>query len=155
MNDFVIEIQNEAMMPEAWEALLVTAVRATLLQQQIAAPAELTLLLTDDKHIRQLNRDFRQVDAPTDVLSFPGGDDIPGLPMPYLGDIAISLPYATHQAEQAEHPAEAELQLLAVHGTLHLLGHDHGEPDEKAAMWAAQQAILDQLGLGHVTPTET
>jgi probable rRNA maturation factor len=66
---------------------------------------------------------------------------------PYLGDIAISLPRATAQAEAAGHPVAAELQLLTVHGVLHLLGHDHAEPEEKAAMWAAQAAVLATLGV--------
>jgi probable rRNA maturation factor len=73
----------------------------------------------------------------------------------YLGDIIISLPYAARQAAAAGHKTESELQLLAVHGTLHLLGYDHAIPEEKAAMWDAQTAALTQLGLGHINPTET
>ena len=72
----------------------------------------------------------------------------------YLGDIIIALPYAARQAAAAGHAAEAELQLLAVHGTLHLLGYDHASPEEKAAMWSAQTAVLTQLGLSHIIPTE-
>jgi probable rRNA maturation factor len=153
--DFTIEIQLDVPLPEDVKGLLTTAVTTTLHHQQIPPPAELTLLLTDDKTIRQLNRDFRQVDAPTDVLSFPDGDIPPGMSMPYLGDIAISAPYASRQAAATGHDLAAELQLLAIHGTLHLLGHDHAEPEEKANMWTTQQAILEQLGLSHVTPTET
>lgn len=151
---FLIELQVEHSVPEEVLALLPTAVTHTLHQQQISPPAQLTLLLTDDKTLQQLNNDFRQVDAATDVLSFPDGSTMPGMDGPYLGDIAISVPYATHQASQAGHDLAAELQLLAIHGTLHLLGHDHAESEEKADMWAAQQTILDQLGLSHVTPTE-
>ncbi|MCB8945626.1 MAG: rRNA maturation RNase YbeY [Ardenticatenaceae bacterium] len=153
-SEFQIEIQDDVPVPEGAVALLATAVSHTLTHQQIAPPAQLTLLLTDDKTIQQLNRNYRQVNAPTDVLSFPDGDILPGTNTPYLGDIAISVPYAAHQAAQTGHDLAAELQLLAIHGTLHLLGHDHGEPEEKATMWAAQQTILDQLGLSHVTPTE-
>lgn len=154
MDKFDIDVQEDSSAPEGTAVLLITAVTHTLHHQQIRPPAQLTLLLTDDKQIRQLNRDFRQVDAATDVLSFPDGDTPSGMSMPYLGDIAISVPYATHQAAQASHDLLDELQLLAVHGTLHLLGHDHADSEEKAAMWAAQQTILDQLGLSHVTPTE-
>lgn len=154
MSEFFIEIQAELPVPEGVVDLLVTAVTTTLHHQQISPPAELTVLLSDDQQLHQLNRDFRQVDSPTDVLSFPGGATLPGMPMPYLGDIAISVPTATRQAAQAGHDLKAELQLLAIHGTLHLLGHDHAEPDGKAAMWAAQQTILDQLGLNHVKATE-
>jgi GGDEF domain-containing protein len=88
--DFAIEIQLDVPLPEDVKGLLTTAVTTTLHHQQIPPPAELTLLLTDDKTIRHLNHDFRQVDAPTDVLSFPDGDIPPGMSMPYLGDIAIS-----------------------------------------------------------------
>ena len=154
MKSFAIEIQDVVDVPEGVADLLITAVTHTLHHQQITPPAQLTLLLTNDKQIQQLNRDFRQIDAPTDVLSFPDGGTPPGMDMPYLGDIAISIPYATRQAEQTGHNLAAELQLLAIHGTLHLLGHDHAEPEEKAAMWTAQQTILEQLGLSHVTPTE-
>ena len=158
MSRFEIDVQIEVDVPEGTAALLETAVLATLWQQQVSPPAILSCLLSDDDTIQQLNRDFRQVDKPTDVLSFPAGDEMPGMElagMPaYLGDIAISVPYAQRQAAQAGHDLAAELQLLAIHGVLHLLGHDHGEPEEKEKMWAAQTAVLAQLGLEHVKPTE-
>ncbi|MEZ4646212.1 MAG: rRNA maturation RNase YbeY [Chloroflexota bacterium] len=158
MSRFEIDVQIEVDVPEGTAALLETAVLATLWQQQVSPPAILSCLLSDDATIQQLNRDFRQVDKPTDVLSFPAGDEMPGMElagMPaYLGDIAISVPYAQRQAAQAGHDLAAELQLLAIHGVLHLLGHDHGEPEEKEKMWAAQTAVLAQLGLEHVKPTE-
>jgi probable rRNA maturation factor len=152
--DVIIEVAPEGL-PEEVASLLTTAVNATLAYEQTQAPVELSLLLTDDEHIRQLNRDFRQEDKATDVLSFPTGEE--GLQMgaaaPYLGDIAISVPYAARQAAQAEHDLAGELQLLAVHGVLHLLGYDHLDPDEKEEMWAAQTAVLAALNLSHVTPT--
>ena len=155
MSAFSIAVQDDMSLPEGIVDLLITAVSHTLHHQQILPPAQLTLLLTDDATIQQLNRDFRQVNTTTDVLSFPDGSIPRGMDIPYLGDIAISVPCASHQADQTNHDLASELQLLALHGTLHLLGHDHTEPDEKAAMWTAQQAILKQLGLHHVTPTET
>lgn len=142
------------------EAALITrlkaAVLATLLQEQVQPPAMLTLLLTNDRRLQQLNRDFRGVDEPTDVLSFPAGDSLPkgAEPMPYLGDIAVSVPYAARQATAGGHSLVAELQLLAVHGVLHLLGYDHAEPEEKERMWAAQSAVLNQLDLEGIVPTE-
>ncbi len=154
---FEIEVQLSVEVVDEVVVLLETAVSKTLLHQQIAPPAELSLLLTDDAQIQQLNRDYRDEDKPTDVLSFSTGDDMPEIPgmTPYLGDIAISVPYAVRQAEKAGHAVEDELQLLAIHGTLHLMGHDHLEPAGKVEMWGVQQVILEQLGLGHVQPTES
>ncbi len=123
---------------------------ATLRRQGIAGSAALTLVVTGDGPVRRLNRTYRGVDAPTDVLAF-GYEDEGGLgsepAMPrYLGDVIISFPRAEAQAQRAGHPVETEMQLLAVHGVLHLLGHDHAEPEEKAAMWSAQAQILRDLG---------
>ncbi len=78
-----------------------------------------SVLLCGDARMRRLNREYRQVDRPTDVLSFPA--ELPGL----LGDIAIDVPYAARQARRRGHGLEREVQLLLVHGVLHLLGHDH------------------------------
>jgi probable rRNA maturation factor len=154
--DVIIEVAPEGLAEDVAN-LLATAVNATLAYEQTDLPVELSLLLTDDEQIRQLNRDFRQEDKPTDVLSFPAGEEGPemGEFIPYLGDIAISVPYAARQAAQAGHDLAGELQLLAVHGVLHLLGHDHLEPEAKEAMWAAQTAVLATLNLSHVTPTES
>ena len=154
---FLIEIQADVTVSEEWEQVLETAVLATLQNQQIFPPAELSVLLTDDSQIQQLNRDYRGVDSPTDVLSFPAGDDMPPIPdLPrYLGDIAVSVPFAEQQAAASGHALIAELQLLVVHGVLHLLGHDHGELDEKEVMWTAQTAVMTQLGLPNIIPTET
>jgi probable rRNA maturation factor len=83
------------------------------------------------------------------VLSFPAGEVMPGMAeaglAAYLGDVAISVARAAAQAAAGGHSLAAELQLLTVHGVLHLLGHDHDEPAAKAAMWAAQTAVLTQL----------
>ena len=87
------------------------------------------------------------MDAATDVLSFPASESDPETGTPYLGDILISIPRATAQAQAAGHPVEDEVQLLVVHGTLHLLGHDHAEAEEKARMWRAQAEVLGRLGL--------
>ena len=88
------------------------------------------------------------VDGPTDVLSFPSDEIDPETGNRYLGDILISVQRAAAQAQIPGHPVESEVQLLIVHGVLHLMGHDHAEPEEKARMWKAQTEILTQLGLG-------
>jgi probable rRNA maturation factor len=127
-------------------SLLENAARATL-ELSAAPDADLTLVLTDDEEIRALNRDFLGIDAPTDVLSFPADESDPETGRRYLGDIVISLPRAAEQAAAHGHAIEAEVQLLVVHGILHLLGHDHAEADEKKRMWAAQAQVLESLGI--------
>jgi probable rRNA maturation factor len=107
--------------------------------------AELSLVLTDDAQLQELNREFREVDAPTDVLSFPLNEVDPDSGNLYLGDIVISLPRAQDQAQTQGHSLEDELRLLIVHGILHLHGYDHADEQEQAAMWAVQADILNQL----------
>ncbi len=118
--------------------------------QSDAGVVELTLVLTDDSGIRSLNRDFLGNDAPTDVLAFSAiEDDGPFVSAPeaggYLGDVIVSYPRAVAQAQEQGHSPEQELDLLIVHGILHLLGYDHADDEEKAAMWARQDAILAGL----------
>lgn len=127
-------------------AILEKAALQTLKHSDPALQADMTLVLTDDVQLQQLNREYLGIDAPTDVLSFPGGDTDPDTQMLYLGDVIVSLPQAYAQAAAAGHPLEAELQLLVVHGTLHLLGHDHTDSAEKARMWQAQAEVLSSLG---------
>ena len=127
--------------------LLERAARFTLEVESSLSDVDMTIVLTDDAQLHELNREFLGVDAPTDVLSFPSSETDPETGVPYLGDILVSIPRATLQAQAAGHPLEAEVQLLVVHGTLHLLGHDHAEAEEKAAMWQAQAEVLSRLGL--------
>jgi probable rRNA maturation factor len=112
-----------------------------------------SLVLTDDAGIAALNREFRGVDAPTDVLSFPQLEAagpvtaVPaGAPL-LLGDIVVSLQRAEAQAHEYGHTRARELGFLLVHGLLHLLGYNHETPDEAATMQARQEAILHALGL--------
>jgi probable rRNA maturation factor len=119
------------------------------------ASADLTIVLTDDAQLHELNRGYLGVDAPTDVLSFPASETDPETGTPYLGDILISIPRAKQQAQAAGHSVEDEVQLLVVHGTLHLLGHDHATAAEKKRMWQAQAEVLSQLGLSHVKIQDT
>ncbi len=108
---------------------------------------ELTLVITTDEEVAELNQQYRGVDGPTDVLSFPAQEPTPGFVSApemaaYLGDVVIALPYTRRQAAELGRPLRDELRLLAVHGALHLLGYDHADPAEEAAMWARQDAIL-------------
>ena len=129
-------------------------------EQGVTIPCEITVTVTDDKGIWQLNREFRNVDRPTDVLSFPMQDMVPGhfefdplevdietgrLP---LGDIVISADRVAQQAEEYGHSLEREMAYLIVHSVLHLLGYDHvDEGPEKAQMRAREKAILKRLGI--------
>lgn len=126
--------------------LLETAAKAVLDIENVDPSNELSIAIDGDAEIQALNLQFLGIDAPTDVLSFPSDETNPETGVPYLGDIMISYPRAKQQAENAGETVEDELQLLVVHGMLHLLGYDHAEPDEKATMWAAQQKALNHLG---------
>jgi probable rRNA maturation factor len=103
-------------------------------QLGVHARAGLTLRLAADAELAELNRGFLGVDEPTDVLAFPAGE--PG----YVGDVVISVERAIRQAPGGD--AAAELRLLAVHGLLHCLGHDHAEPADAVRMTEATRTLL-------------
>jgi probable rRNA maturation factor len=151
---FKINLQiDEAFAHEVDPKVLRAAARAALEHQAAPAPGELTIAITDDPRLQQLNRDYLGEDHPTDVLSFPSDEHDPETGARYFGDIAVSFPRALEQANSAGYPVTAELQLLVVHGVLHLLGHDHAQPDEKAHMWTTQAEILKQLKAPITGPT--
>jgi probable rRNA maturation factor len=127
-------------------------VLAALKHQGMTSRVDLTVVIADDARLHQLNREFLGVDKPTDVLSFPAGHVDPDTNRTYLGDVIISLPAASKQASQAGHAISSEIYLLVVHGILHLLGHDHIQPEEKSKMWLAQDEILEYLGLDLQSP---
>ena len=129
------------------------AAQAALTHQ--SADGDLTVVLSDDARLQKLNQDYLGVDAPTDVLSFPASETDPETGARYLGDIIISIPRAEAQAKSAGHPLEAEVQLLVVHGVLHLLGYDHAEAEEKTKMWKVQAEVLERLGLSGIEIQES
>ena len=133
----------------------------TALQAQEACiPCEIEVTLTDDVGIHELNRQFRNVDRPTDVLSFPLQDFTPGIfaaspaeispttgRLP-IGDIVISLEHAREQAREYGHSLAREVSYLTAHSVLHLLGYDHvDEGEDKRKMRAREKVIMDMLGL--------
>ncbi|MBL8132165.1 MAG: rRNA maturation RNase YbeY [Anaerolineae bacterium] len=143
---FDIEVQNDAGYP-ADAGALIHAAQTVLRAHEIEPNCVMTIVLTDDAAVAALNRQFRGIDSPTDVLSFPlGGSPVPGEP-PYLGDLVIAYPYSAAQAAREEFSAAHGLLLLVVHGTLHLLGYDHDSPENRAEMWAAQEDALNALGV--------
>jgi len=101
------------------------------LERELPAPraGELTVCLVSERKMRELNRRFRGVDAPTDVLSFPPDDRGAPEAEPQLGDLAIAVPVAARQARSAGHSLARELRILLLHGYLHLLGYDHERDD--------------------------
>ncbi len=148
----VVEV-NEIYAAEVDANDLGRAIAATLLIED-RSEGEVTLLVTDDEAVAAYNQQYRDVEGPTDVLSFAAQEPAPGFVTApemaaYLGDIVIALPFTRRQAAALNRPLIDELRLLAVHGTLHLLGYDHAEPEEEAIMWAKQDAILAGLMMDH------
>ncbi len=107
----------------------------------------LTVSLIGNHQIKMLNRQYRNVDAPTDVLSFSSGEVDPETENLYLGDIAISFPKVREQAKQAGQSARDELALMIVHGILHLHGYDHDTEEAELAMFSLQEEILRKIRL--------
>ena len=140
-------------------AFLRKVIRTALAAEGMDLPCEVDVLLTDDETIHQINLDMRQVDRPTDVLSFPefeltpgqhpGPEDAdPGSGLIPLGDMVISMEHVAAQAKEYGHSQRRELAYLAVHSVLHLLGYDHlDEGPQKARMRAREEAILGELGI--------
>ena len=130
------------------------AIEATLKYEGYKNNAEVSVTFTDNEKIRKINNEFRGIDKPTDVLSFPltdyEGADIPLAddPMGSLGDIVISLERAKEQAEEFGHSFEREIAFLTVHSTLHLLGYDHvNSEEEELDMRNRQSEVLKIMGL--------
>ncbi|HHU50750.1 MAG TPA: rRNA maturation RNase YbeY [Firmicutes bacterium] len=147
-----IIVNNEQTEVPIDESLLVSLTRIveSVLSAHQKSESEVGIILTDRETIHQLNRDYRQVDAPTDVLSFalsegnegPQAEFIPDL----LGDVIICIPKAQEQAGEYGHSFEREVLYLAVHGILHLLGYDHQTAEEKEVMRAEEERFLTTQG---------
>ncbi len=174
MTAYEIDVQNERGYPIEADRLR-KAAQAVLMRHEVEDNSAMTIVITSDDEVAALNRDFRSVDAPTDVLSFPADrlpkelldaltDDLADFDVealdfddfdaheltegtPYLGDLVIAYPYASAQAAEHGHPLPETFSLLVVHGTLHLLGYDHDTPDRRAEMWAIQETVLNALGI--------
>lgn len=137
---------------EPLAALLNQAINEALRLSGGSEEAEVSLMLVDDQRIQALNREYRGVDRPTDVLSFALQEDTEEEPDSefedeMLGDIVISAERAREQAEEYGHSFEREIVYLAVHGTLHLLGYDHEEENDKQEMRNKEEEVMVILGL--------
>jgi probable rRNA maturation factor len=147
---FEIDVQNDDEFVVD-PASLQQAARVVLLRHDVDHESVMTVVITTDEAVHALNLQHRQVDSPTDVLSFPADPfpeelaELAELEAPYLGDLVIAYPYASAQAQRENHALRDSLMLLVVHGTLHLLGYDHDTPENRAEMWAEQGAALREL----------
>lgn len=114
--------------------------------------AELSVTLTDNQHIHIINRQYRGVDRPTDVISFALNEsdepEVQDAEVNILGDIIISLERAAEQAKEYGHSYRREVAFLTVHGLLHLLGYDHMEEAERLEMEEEQRVVMEALGIG-------
>ena len=140
-------------------ALIRRTIRTALAAEGLTAPCEVDVLLTDDEGIHQINLDMRNVDRPTDVLSFPefdlkpeelpaAEDADPGTGLIPLGDMVLSMERVAAQAEEYGHSRQRELAYLVTHAVLHLLGYDHlDEGEMKQQMRGREEAIMALLGL--------
>ncbi len=145
--------QNVFRIPTGVRMLVRRCCTAVLVQENFADPAEISVTFVDDDEIHRLNKEYRNIDRSTDVLSFPLGEDgvydtnlDTGAKM--LGDIVISIPHALDQAERYGHSLQREIGFLTVHSMLHLLGYDHVNGGmESVRMREKEEAVLTQMGL--------
>lgn len=136
--EFINE-QDEHLQPELLEMLV--QLLETAAEKEGIQDKEVAISFVGNDQIQELNKQFRDKDRPTDVLSFPLDEE------EALGDIIISIPKAKEQAEDYNHSFERELGFLAVHGFLHLIGYDHETEEEEKEMFARQDQILEDFGL--------
>ena len=147
--DIGIDVSLEPDLDRRW---LRGVVRGTLVHQALETSMEVALLLTSDETVHRLNKEYRGVDEPTDVLSFgPQGaeDAFPEVPGDGfgLGQVVVSYPQAVQQAREYGHSVKREVAFLTVHGILHLLGYDHEDPVDESRMFVEQEAVLQSLGI--------
>jgi probable rRNA maturation factor len=140
-----ISINSEESLPPDFDCDLLERAIQTTLERHNRPDVDVTLQLTNDENIRQLNHAYRGIDATTDVLAFNQEFVDPETDRLYLGDIIISVQTAQSQAIENKHSLNKECTLLTIHGTLHLLGYDHHEPEEQDKMWTIQDKILNDL----------
>ena len=149
----ITDNQKKVRIPTGLRMLIRRACIAVLREEKFDGSAEVSVTFVDNKEIRRLNAQFRDIDRETDVLSFPMGED--GVydinhdtGNKILGDVVISMEKASEQAYAFGHSLEREVCYLCVHSMLHLLGYDHMEPKEKSIMRMKEERVMMQIGLG-------
>jgi len=148
-----VEEEFRGVVDESWARRIAQTV---LKAEGVAPPYEVGLVFTDSETVQQLNRDYRGVDEPTDVLAFymlsqKEADDSFALPpdgVTRLGEVIISYPQAVEQAREQGHSLERELALLIIHGILHLLDYDHEKPAEESKMRERERELLERCLAG-------
>lgn len=149
----ITNAQKKIALPVGTKLLVRKSCIATLIEEKFADNAEIEVTFVDDKQIKEYNKEYRDIDKSTDVLSFPLGengvyDTNPETNNKMLGDIVISVEHAVAQGELYGHGLRREIAYLTVHSMLHLLGFDHvDEGIEKAKMREKEETILTKLGL--------
>lgn len=148
--------QKEVKIPTGLRMLVRRCCNAVLRMENFQGAAEVSVTFANNEQIHELNKMHRNVDAPTDVLSFPMGEDgkydiDPATNAKILGDIVISMEKAVEQAERFGHTLQREVGYLTAHSMLHLLGYDHEEPLEKVHMREKEELVMTQLGLPSTT----
>lgn len=134
-----------------YQQIYLEIIKETVNQLEIDEDLELSCILVDDQKIHEINKEYRNIDRSTDVISFALEDNeqyyVSGMPRS-LGDIFISIDHAKMQAEEYGHSLKREMCFLFTHGLLHLLGFDHMEAEDEKEMIAMQKAILEALAIG-------
>ena len=148
--------QKEVKIPTGLRMLVRRCCNAVLRMESFQGAAEVSVTFANNEQIHELNKMHRNVDAPTDVLSFPMGEDgkydiDPATNAKILGDIVISMEKAVEQADRFGHTLQREVGYLTAHSMLHLLGYDHEEPLEKVHMREKEELVMTQLGLPSTT----
>jgi len=149
----IIDVEVDDSVTEDW---LVNTIHGIVRYLDVATSAEIGLVITDNDRVRELNRVYRGVDEPTDVLAFAmkneeTGGEIPFIVPPdnveHLGEVIISYPEAVKQAIERGHEVKLELATLVIHGVLHLLDYDHEKPEDRRLMEAKEREIIERLSI--------
>ncbi|MBQ5683919.1 MAG: rRNA maturation RNase YbeY [Peptococcaceae bacterium] len=149
MTVIITNEQDKIEIPADWEEKINKVAAICLKEEQIPEEAEVDLLFVDNEAIREMNREYRDKDSATDVLSFPmyeADEEIDDEDEILFGDIVISLERAQEQCEEYGHSLDREVMYLLVHGLLHLAGYDHMEEEEKKEMRAREEELLAVIG---------
>ncbi|MCL2843644.1 MAG: rRNA maturation RNase YbeY [Oscillospiraceae bacterium] len=154
-----VKRQRQGLGEQGITSLCRRAIKATLQEEGVETPVEISVLVSDNKGIQEINNEHRGKDVPTDVLSFPTAVYKPGAFVPneadidpkngclHLGNIVLSSEKAQEQAAEYGHDITRELAFLMVHATLHLLGYDHESPEDQGRMRTKEEQVLSILGL--------